>query len=82
MFMKKAIKVAGIILGVFAFSEACGAIGEAQALWATNTINSKTVDGVLYFCDKPELCNAKGYTAFKMKIVGKLTRFLIKRIDY
>ena len=40
--MKKAIKVAGIILGVFAFSEACGIIGEAQALYATNIINSKT----------------------------------------
>ena len=80
MFMKKAIKVAGIILGVFAFSEACGIIGETQALWATNTVNSKTVDEVLYFCEKPELCGAKGYTAFKMKMVGKLTKWFIKHI--
>ena len=78
--MKKAIKVAGIILGVFAFSEACGTIGEAQALYATNTVNSKTVDEVLYFCEKPELCGAKGYTAFKMKMAGKLTKWFIKHI--
>ena len=78
--MKKAIKVAGIILGVFAFSEAFGMIGETQALWATNTVNSKTVDEVLYFCEKPELCGAKGYTAFKMKTVGKLTKWFIKHI--
>lgn len=78
--MKKAIKIAGIILGVFAFSEACGIIGETQALWATNTVNSKTVDEVLYFCQKPKLCGAKGYTAFKMKTVGKLTKWFIKHI--
>ena len=75
--MKKLAKMGAIGFGLFAFSELFGTVGEAQAYTGLIVSGAYAEDELYNFLDEC-ISVSDGYSAFKIKLIKRWTKALVK----